>query len=516
MKVGKRLTYMAAGTVFVVALVGTTCSVSVSKLVEAHKSATHEREVLGKLDYCMFRVMDATSAQRGYLLTGQQMLLDSYRRGVEEANQALEDLRVLVAKSPKQLDRVDRLGSALKERWTLLQQSVSSYKTGGREQAINDMKGNDWVHLRKEWTAICQEIRTEEEQFLQARDEQVDDGTFTAVMTVLFGTIFTAVFVGFSSYLFGHHITSSVRHLLKAAANIEKGRFDTIISIKSDDEFADLAEAYTTLGQKLLIMSEELGSSRRSAIRLNEQLDAAREHLVKLSAAVETDSEALLEQTAQKSDEWGEHSQMLIDNLRASATEVLHRIAALHEKLEFSTQSTVELCSQIESFQEVQALLEDLTTQLDVLALSGTMELKRSNLTESGLSAVVEKFSSLSERVRQDKVQVQKLMARLQMISAKSMLLSQDASASLATTKLASSMLTESIKSFPDMEAQSTEMMDDLIASVRLQAVKLTQGKERMREMIKEIERHHSDKRTEPDGDTRTRLEDQPKEVAAV
>lgn len=493
MKVGKRLTYMACGTVLVIALVGVTCSLSLSKLVDAHFGATHEREVIGKLDYCMFRVMDATSAQRGYLLTGQQMLFDSYRRGVEEAGQALEDLRVLVSKSPKQLDRVDRLGAALKERWSLLQQSVETYKKGGRDLAITDMRGSDWVHLRKEWTAICQEIRSEEEMSLQARDEQVDDGTFTAISTVIFGTLFSAVFVGFSSYLFGHHITASIRQLLKASANIEKGRFDTVITIRSDDEFADLADAYTTLGQKLLVMSEEFSKSRQRAAKLSDQLEAAREHLSQLSSTIEIDSEALLEQTALKSDDWGERSQSLIDNLKASSTEVLHRVAAVQEKLAGASASTTELCSEIERFHELQALLDDLTTQLEVISVAGTMELKRSTSADPAIVALVDKFAALADRARQDKLTVQKLMTRIQMISQKSMLLSQDASASLATTKLASNMLTDSIKSFPKMEAESNEMMDDLIGSVRLQAAKLVQGKEKLREMIKEIDRHYSD-----------------------
>lgn len=492
MKVGKRLTYMAAGTVFVVALVGGTCSLSVSKLVAAHLAATHEREVLGKLDYCMFRVMDATSAQRGYLLTGQQMLLDAYRRGVDEASQALEDLRVLVAKSPKQLDRVDKLGAALKERWSLLQESAETFKKGGREAAIADMRGSDWVHLRKEWTAICQEIRSEEELSLQTRDEQVDDGTFNAIMTVFFGTLFTTVFVGFSSYLFGHHITASVRQLLKAAANIEKGRFDTIVTIRSDDEFADLAEAYTTLGQKLLVMSEELTKSNQRATKLDNQLEAAREHLSKLSAAAEIDSTTLTEQTAQKTDEWGERSQNMIENLKTSAYEVLHRVSAVQEKITSATNTTNELCSEIERFSELQAMLDDLTTQMEVMAVAGTMELKRSNTAEPAVVALIDKFAVLADRTRQDKLTVQKLMMRIQMISQKSMLLSQDASASLATTKLASNMLSDSLKSFPDMEEQSNEMMDDLIASVRLQAAKLMQGKETMREIIKEIDRHYS------------------------
>ncbi|MBY0551877.1 MAG: CHASE3 domain-containing protein [Candidatus Obscuribacterales bacterium] len=493
MKVGKRLTYMACGTVLVIAVVGVTCSLSLSKLVEAHLSATHEREVIGKLDYCMFRVMDATSAQRGYLLTGQTMLFESYRNGVEEASQALEDLRVLVAKSPKQLDRVDKLGAALKERWTLLQESVETYRKGGRELAISNMRGSDWVHLRKEWTAICQEIRSEEELSLQARDEQVDDGTFTAITTVIFGTLFSAVFVGFSSYLFGHHITASIRQLLKASANIEKGRFDTIITIRSDDEFADLADAYTTLGQKLLVMSEDLVKSRQRAAKLGDQLEAAREHLSQLSSTIDEDSAALLEQIASKTDEWGERTQLLIDNLKASSTEVLHRVAAVQEKLTGASGSTNELCSEIERFPELQAMLDDLTTQMEVLSVAGTMELKRSPSAEPAIIALIDKFSALADRARQDKLTVQKLMMRIQMISQKSMLLSQDASSSLATTKLASNMLSDSIKSFPDMEAESNEMMDDLLGSVRLQASKLVQGKEKLRELIKEIDRHYSD-----------------------
>lgn len=489
MRVGSRLGLMAAGMIVVVAMVGATCTISISKLVSAHKSATHTREIIQKLDYLMFRVMESTSAQRAYLITQQRTEYEAYKRALEEAHQAIESLRLLVAESPRQLDRVDRLGAALKERWELLAASVEATRTRGREAGLDDMRATDWQRVRKEWTQVAQEIRSEEDHQLQQRDDQVEDGTFIAHMTVLCGTIFAAVFVGLSNFLFGHHISSCVRKLLKASDNIEKGRFDTIVAITSTDEFGELADAYTSLGQKLLFVSEEFGRSRRHEERLGAQLDVAKSHLSQLSQTVEEDSAALLEQTAMKTDELGEHSQMLIDGLKASATEVLHRVSAVQEKLEFSSRSTVELCREIEQLHDIQALLEDLSTQLEVISVATTMEISRSSSPDPSLVALGERFKGICQVVRKEKVDVQKLIGRIQILSSKALLSTQDASASVATTRLSSSMLLESLRGFPNMENASNELVDDLIASIRSQATKLLQGKDRMREMIREIDR---------------------------
>jgi CHASE3 domain sensor protein len=489
MKVRSRLTLLALGTIVVVAVVGATSTLSISKLASAHRSATHTREILQKLDYLMFRVTDATASQRAFLITGQKQLYEAYRLAETEADQTLEDMRVLVASNPKQIERIDKLARALKERWEALTRSVETARKEGREAGLEDMRSIDWVTIRKEWTNYAQEIRTEEDRNLQDRDDQVEDGTFIAHMTALCGTIFAAVFVGFSNFLFGNHIASCVRKLLRASDNIEKGRFDTVVTITSTDEFSDLADAYTTLGQKLSATSDETNRNRQKIDQLHEQVTNARNHLTRLAQSVEEDSATLLEQTALKTDEWGEHSQMLISSLKNSSNEVLHRVSAMQEKLEFSTRGTVDLCSELEKLHEIQALLDEVTTQLEVFSVAATMELARTEKPSPSIVALMEKFGSICESVRKEKIDVQKMLARMQVLASKALLSTQDTATSVAGTKLSCTLLMDSIKGFPDMEAASNEMMDDLIASVRTQAHKLMQGKERMREIIREIDR---------------------------
>src|SRR5579871_3705164 len=94
--------------------------VSVLNSIEANRSIRHAERVMYEISGLAGAVDDAESAQRGYLLTGEQSFLQAYDNAVERTSDALSKIRGLVASDPAQAARLNVLEPLLRARLALL------------------------------------------------------------------------------------------------------------------------------------------------------------------------------------------------------------------------------------------------------------------------------------------------------------------------------------------------------------------------------------------------------------
>jgi two-component system, LuxR family, sensor kinase FixL len=84
----------------------------------------HTNEVLRTISALERRILEAESAERGYLLTGESNYLDSYNRSQAEVPKLLETSRQLVSDNPNQVQRLDELRPIVEARLTEFKQVV--------------------------------------------------------------------------------------------------------------------------------------------------------------------------------------------------------------------------------------------------------------------------------------------------------------------------------------------------------------------------------------------------------
>src|ERR1700739_2156609 len=89
-------------------IVGIISYLSVVRLNEHTGWVKHTQEVLGSLDSLLAAVTDSETAERGFVITGDDAYLDPYRQGSEVVAFRLKRLRELTAENPVQRERVDR------------------------------------------------------------------------------------------------------------------------------------------------------------------------------------------------------------------------------------------------------------------------------------------------------------------------------------------------------------------------------------------------------------------------
>ena len=70
--------------------------------IEADKRTTHTYVVILELDRLISALKDAETGQRGFLLSGREQYLESYKAGLSDSEHYLESLRILTRDKPRQ------------------------------------------------------------------------------------------------------------------------------------------------------------------------------------------------------------------------------------------------------------------------------------------------------------------------------------------------------------------------------------------------------------------------------
>src|SRR5207244_7325888 len=100
-------------------------------LIDNDGRVAHTRQVIAEVVGVQSAMTDAETGQRGFLLTGQEKLLEPYDAAVAGVHGRLDRLRGLTADNPVQQDNLKDLTGRIDRRLALLAENIRSR----REQA---------------------------------------------------------------------------------------------------------------------------------------------------------------------------------------------------------------------------------------------------------------------------------------------------------------------------------------------------------------------------------------------
>ncbi|MFZ5481959.1 MAG: sensor histidine kinase [Myxococcota bacterium] len=127
---------------------------SARRVATAHESAIEAQEALATLRRLGTRVVDAESAQRGYILTGGEQYLEPWIEAGPDIDRLLADLDAHVRDEPVLHARVQTLRGAIEVRTTRLREGVLHRQQEGLDAAMRHVLGGGGL-------AAMAEVRTE-------------------------------------------------------------------------------------------------------------------------------------------------------------------------------------------------------------------------------------------------------------------------------------------------------------------------------------------------------------------
>ncbi|PPT50942.1 diguanylate cyclase [Xanthomonas arboricola] len=227
---------------------------------------SHTHEVIGRVDEIQARVLDAESAQRGFLLTGNDAYLLDYQTSVERLPILLDNLRRLIADNPGQVQHLDTLQRLVEARLQQIQHVLDVYSQQGLEPAragIRQTAFRTTSAIREQALTMVQR----EQELLTQRAESSRQSAALLLVLALAGIPFGLAVVGTVYALLMRELRHRSQAEKRAAqANRELG--DSVVALQRSTADLNLLSRYTGLLQSCISAEEALMVSSRTLASL--------------------------------------------------------------------------------------------------------------------------------------------------------------------------------------------------------------------------------------------------------
>jgi CHASE3 domain sensor protein len=144
---------------------------TVNGMLNTRDWVRHTRTVQFALEYFRYCISTAESNQRGYLLTHQEVYLDSYRKSLALDSDQFTLLRQLTADDPDQQKNLDRLEGFLNEKFRVMAQTISLEQSGDHAGALDVVNNGNGDKSMEGIIATVQTMQDEETNFVQQHQD---------------------------------------------------------------------------------------------------------------------------------------------------------------------------------------------------------------------------------------------------------------------------------------------------------------------------------------------------------
>jgi PAS domain S-box-containing protein len=159
------------------------------RFAEAAGWQKHTYEVLRTLDEAEARLVDAETGQRGYLLTGDDAYLDTYRVSIKNIDQVTGRLKDLTSDNPNQQKRIQILEPLIENKLAELQSTIELRRQGliaAANQLVLQGSGKQWMDQIR---SLVAEMANEENDLLRIRTQTAHDSIARSTTAITAGTL---------------------------------------------------------------------------------------------------------------------------------------------------------------------------------------------------------------------------------------------------------------------------------------------------------------------------------------
>ena len=286
----------------------------------------------------------------------------------------------------------------------------------------------DWHADKTEYHVIAVPLAQTDWVYLAALPSQ----TFqAAALEFLRAAVLAAIaglaVAGILSILLTRPIASAVRQVADAARGLAAGDLDQTISVNSQDELGDMADAFATMLVQLRLLRTEVTDGAESLSGAGEAILAA---VAQQSAGATAQSAAIAETSAtvEEVKASAQQATQLAESVAATSREA-DRIAAdgvaavqdatggmtnIREKVESIADQILALSEQSQQIGEIIATVGDLADQSNMLALNAAIEATRAGEHGRGFAVVAQEIRALAEQSKAATAQVRAILSDVQ------------------------------------------------------------------------------------------------------
>ncbi len=207
------------------AIIGTVSYLSVAGLRRDAGLAAHTHELIAALRQLLSTVTDAETAQRGYIITGEEKYLEPYRAATERVGGDLQTVRELTADHAAQRHQTGLLAPLVTERMAVLEETLGRLGTEGFAAAQAAITGGRGKELHDRIRRIVAAMEGTEQALLREQEERAGRSSRRARAVIIGGSALALTMVAVALLVIGRDFAGGRRAeaaLRQAHAELER------------------------------------------------------------------------------------------------------------------------------------------------------------------------------------------------------------------------------------------------------------------------------------------------------
>lgn len=273
---GRKLAAGFAVTVIAFAVVAITGLRTVRSLVANDELVGHTHEVRVQLALLLSELVSAETAERGYVITGEDRFLAAYRAALTSVDAAYNTLLRQTADNPSQQHRLPMLRQRLDDRITEFGTVIDARRQAGLEGGAARVLAAHGQELTERIQRAIGEMDAEELDLLDRRKHEAETSADEATAVILWGgavTVMVTIAIGlFLSRALVRRIGSAIHHVQTSSAELQTAANQQADAAR--EQASALTEIATTMTE-LLASSRQISDSASQVSRIANQAGAA-------------------------------------------------------------------------------------------------------------------------------------------------------------------------------------------------------------------------------------------------
>jgi methyl-accepting chemotaxis protein len=361
---GKKIAAGFALSLVLLIAIGTVSYASITKLTRTSQWITHTHEVLEHIDSVLGLLKDAETGQRGYLITGDEALLEPYHTGSGEVLDVVKELRKLTADNPNQQRRVDAAEPLIAAKLAELKQSIDLRRKGDVDEAVKIVRAGEGKRFMDGLRRILDDMGNEERGLLKQRVEEGEAAASGAHSIIILGTLLCLLSVTTAGVLItralSRQIGGSVGQIQSSSAELQAAANQQATATK--EQATAMSEISITISE-LLATSRQIAESSQRVAQIAGQTAAA----------------------ARSGD--------------ATVITAHDSIATIRRQVDLIVNHMLELGKKAQQIGAVLDIVAELAEQTNILAINATIEAAGANEAGKRFAVVADEIRKLAGRV---------------------------------------------------------------------------------------------------------------------